>query len=370
VIVTGLGALTATVRVELFGPFPTVDAIRCSGTPFWTGTLVAGGDGTYTTAPVRIDRLGYYTYRESIDESPATTGTKTTCGDTAETTIARSEPRVTTLASAEVVFPGARIFDQIKVEGLGRSTATIEAELYGPFASRDAIRCTGEPFWRGQVRARGDGELRTRSAKVQQAGFYTYREHLVGSPLLTEYTTMCGEVVETVLARPQINTGRGEIAAVVRARDAGGRTPTRLRLPSLDIDAPVSPAGIDIGRSELAAPADIRRTGWWRDGAAPGAESGSILIAGHVDSAKLGAGAFYRLREARAGDRVQVTTADGRTSTYRVVSVRRYLKRRLPPDIYSLRGEPRLVLVTCGGPFDQATGHYRDNVVLTAVPVS
>jgi LPXTG-site transpeptidase (sortase) family protein len=277
---------------------------------------------------------------------------------------------VTTLASAEVVFPGARIFDRIKVEGLGRSTATIEAELYGPFASRDAIRCTGEPFWRGQVRARGDGELRTRSAKVQQAGFYTYREHLVGSPLLTEYTTMCGEVVETVLARPQINTGRGEIAAVVRARDAGGRTPTRLRLPSLDIDAPVSPAGIDIGRSELAAPADIRRTGWWRDGAAPGTESGSILIAGHVDSAKLGAGAFYRLREARAGDRVQVTTADGRTSTYRVVSVRRYLKRRLPPDIYSLRGEPRLVLVTCGGPFDQATGHYRDNVVLTAVPVS
>jgi sortase (surface protein transpeptidase) len=132
----------------------------------------------------------------------------------------------------------------------------------------------------------------------------------------------------------------------------------------------VSPAGVDIGKGELAAPSDIRRTGWWRDGATPGAESGSVLIAGHVDSAKLGAGAFFRLREARPGDRVQVITADGATATYRVVSVRRYLKRRLPPDIYSLRGEPRLVLVTCGGPFDRSSGQYKDNVVLTAVPVS
>ncbi len=32
------------------------------------------------------------------------------------------------------------------------------------------------------------------------------------------------------------------------------------------------------------------------------------------------------------------------------------------------RGRPRLVLVTCGGPFDRVAGHYRDNVVLTAVP--
>jgi len=31
-------------------------------------------------------------------------------------------------------------------------------------------------------------------------------------------------------------------------------------------------------------------------------------------------------------------------------------------------GRPRLVLATCGGPFIQSAGHYRDNVVLTAVP--
>jgi hypothetical protein len=66
---------------------------------------------------------------------------------------------------------------------------------------------------------------------------------------------------------------------------------------------------------------------------------------------------------------VQVTVAGGGTATYRVVSVRSYPKTALPTNVWSLRGPRRLVLVTCGGPFDEAAGHYRDNIVLTAVPV-
>ena len=116
-------------------------------------------------------------------------------------------------------------------------------------------------------------------------------------------------------------------------------------------------------------PANIHRLGWWSDGLQPGATSGSILIAGHVDSATAGAGALFGLRDARAGERIQVTTRSGRTFTYGVVSVQRMLKAQLPASVYSRTGRPRLVLVTCGGPFDTSIGHYRDNVVVTAVPV-
>jgi hypothetical protein len=140
-------------------------------------------------------------------------------------------------------------------------------------------------------------------------------------------------------------------------------------VPSLGIDAPVSPAGIDTVHGVLAVPPSIHRLGWWVDGAAPGARSGSILIAGHVDSATAGAGAFFRLKDARAGAEVTVRVSTGRTYRYRVVLVRDYLKRQLPPSVYSLRGRPRLVLVTCGGPFIESQGHYRDNVVLVALPV-
>jgi hypothetical protein len=43
-------------------------------------------------------------------------------------------------------------------------------------------------------------------------------------------------------------------------------------------------------------------------------------------------------------------------------------KAQLPTDIWSQKGHNHLELVTCGGTFDAAAGHYRDNIVVTAVP--
>jgi LPXTG-site transpeptidase (sortase) family protein len=122
-------------------------------------------------------------------------------------------------------------------------------------------------------------------------------------------------------------------------------------------------------KGELGVPSDIRKVGWWRDGAAPGDRTGAILLAGHVDSAKDGAGAFYGLKAAHAGDAVSLTSSDGKTRRYRVTSVKLVLKASLPTSIFSRAGKPRLVLVTCSGPFDSRTGHYRDNLVITATPV-
>jgi len=149
----------------------------------------------------------------------------------------------------------------------------------------------------------------------------------------------------------------------------GALTPTRVKLDSVGIDSPASPVGIDIGKGVLGVAPDIHRTGWWADGAQPGDKTGTVLIAGHVDSATGGAGAFFHVKDAKAGARIELATASGRTLTYKVVSVRSYLKTALPTDVWSRHGPARLVLVTCGGPFDHATGHYRDNIVLTAVPV-
>ena len=80
--------------------------------------------------------------------------------------------------------------------------------------------------------------------RLKEAGFYTYREHLVGTDLIAETTTECAVVAETTLARPLIITGRNDVDA---ARRASRRT-TRSRRracgsTSLGIDAPVSPGG-------------------------------------------------------------------------------------------------------------------------------
>lgn len=368
VVVTGLGRLSATVQVNLWGPFDSREAIRCTGAPYWTGTFTATGDGTYTTAPVAVQRAGYYTYQESIAETEAHGAFATGCAEVAETTLARAVPAVTTLVSRQVVFPGAMIFDRIRVRGIGRTEVPIEVQLYGPFSSRSAINCSGPPFWSGRVVARADGVLRSPEVRVRRAGFYTYRERIVGSELVTRTATECGLEEQTALARPQIVTGRGDVTRRLQTPPAAGSAPARVRSAALGIDAPVGAVRIDTTDGVLAVPPFIARTGWWQDGMVPGARAGAILIAGHVDSARAGPGAFFRLRAANAGDRVQVTTRSGRTFTYRVASVARYLKSRLPTSVYSSTGRPRLVLVTCGGPFETGTGRYRDNIVVTAVP--
>jgi LPXTG-site transpeptidase (sortase) family protein len=158
--------------------------------------------------------------------------------------------------------------------------------------------------------------------------------------------------------------GRGDKVAFV-AQGKGG--PSRVRLGRLGVDAPVSAIGIDLKSGALGIPENIKRVGWWRDGAEPGATTGTVLLAGHVDSAKEGAGAFYALKSARRGD-VVTLQAGGKTLRYRVTGTRRVAKAALPSSIYTRTGPARLVLVTCGGPFDARAGHYRDNIIVTAVP--
>ncbi len=190
---------------------------------------------------------------------------------------------------------------------------------------------------------------------------------MIGSPLVDKFTTECQLASGTALIAPRIITGGANAADYMAAPAAQGSRPTRVRLASVDIDAAVLPVGIDLKSGALGTPKSVRHAGWWKDGQAPGARSGTILITGHVDSARAGAGAFFSLHKAQVGDKVQIRAANGRTYSYRVTSVRSHHKNALATSIYSSKGAPRLVLVTCGGPFNHATGHYRDNIVVTAI---
>ena len=105
--------------------------------------------------------------------------------------------------------------------------------------------------------------------------------------------------------------------------------------------------------------------GWYDGGTRPG-DPGSAVILGHVDSTS-GPAVFYRLRELRPGDRVEVVQAGGSRIAFTVERVEQYPKRRFPTaEVYYPTLEPMLRLVTCGGAFNDATGHYTDNVIVFA----
>ena len=146
---------------------------------------------------------------------------------------------------------------------------------------------------------------------------------------------------------------------------APGAIPVSLRMPGIDVRAPVVPVAIRSGA--LDVPKDPKTLGWWRDGAKPGSSSGSVVVVGHVDSAVTGKGALFRLEQADVGSSVTVRTAKNDV-TYRVAARRIYGKASLPSSVFATIGSPRLVLITCGGPFNTHTHHYRDNIVVYAVP--
>jgi hypothetical protein len=145
--------------------------------------------------------------------------------------------------------------------------------------------------------------------------------------------------------------------------------PLELKVPALNLDATVAAVGVDARTGDFDVPPSVDRVGWYRFGPGISADAGSIVIAGHVDSAEQGKGAFFKLGSMKPGDKITLTGKSG-AKRFKVVGRERYAKTKIPLDKYFARdGALRLTLITCGGPFDAKTGHYRDNVVVTATPV-
>ena len=153
-------------------------------------------------------------------------------------------------------------------------------------------------------------------------------------------------------------------------------TPSRILMSRPDVNARVEPVDV-LPDGNLVIPENVRTVGWWRSGAAPGSPVGTVVLAGHVDSATAGPGALFHLDQAPVGSRITLrgTSLDdsraGAAQVYEVVGRRRYAKAALPAATLFAQGrKPRLVIITCGGEFDPATRHYADNVVVFAEPIS
>jgi len=146
------------------------------------------------------------------------------------------------------------------------------------------------------------------------------------------------------------------------------RPPVRLRLPAARIDLAVTPVGIRRNGS-LGIPENPATLGWWAAGGGPGA-GGTVVVVGHVDSRRSGAGPLARLRKVKLTAKVSVTTADGTRVGYRVVGRRTYRYDRLPASLFARGGPARLALITCTGRYDRRDRHYAQALVVYAAPTS
>jgi hypothetical protein len=149
-----------------------------------------------------------------------------------------------------------------------------------------------------------------------------------------------------------------------RAARAASVAPTLVALPG--VTARVVRAAVTGGALDI--PEDVGKVGWWTGGAGVTSRSGTIVLAGHVDSARQGLGAFASLRHVSVGTRVRIS-GGGSSRSFVVTGRRSYAKSTgLPASLYAQDVGLRLVLVTCTGVFDPVKRTYEDNLVLYAAP--
>ncbi|CAL9577387.1 class F sortase [Streptomyces sp. enrichment culture] len=163
-------------------------------------------------------------------------------------------------------------------------------------------------------------------------------------------------------------------AAEGRAEPGGDRNaapalapspPLRVRIPAIRVDAPLTGLSLTPSGSLDAPPAEERNlAGWYEAGTTPG-ETGTAIVAGHVDNAD-GPAVFYRLGALKRGDRVEVDRRDGTVALFTVDAVEVYSARDFPDDkVYGAAPRPELRVITCGGGYSKTTG-YQGNVVVFA----
>jgi len=154
--------------------------------------------------------------------------------------------------------------------------------------------------------------------------------------------------------------------AMITAPPMAAAVPVRIEIAKLDVDAPVMQLGLNQDGTVQVPPLnDHDLAGWYTGSVTPG-QDGSSVILGHVDSYE-GASVFFAIKNLNPGDLVTIVRADGSTAIFAVDGVQKVAKVAFPSSaVYGNTAYPSLRLVTCGGPFNSATGEYQDNIVVYA----
>ena len=199
-----------------------------------------------------------------------------------------------------------------------------------------------------------------RSLRTRVAG-------IAGVLLIATGIAVLGVAVAAQVHAPQPSQSVAGVIGSASGPSLSRSLPVAVDIPAIGVDAKLLRLGLNsdgtIQVPSIETSAD--EAAWYKYSATPG-QIGSSVIEGHVDSYQ-GAAVFFRLGALRPGDTVDVTLADGITAVFRVTGVREYVKSRFPAKaIYGATDFAALRLITCGGAFDYATGHYLSSTVVFA----
>jgi hypothetical protein len=183
-----------------------------------------------------------------------------------------------------------------------------------------------------------------------------------------------GAITVGIAALSQHHAPQPSAAAAGAIGPSATKGPSVRRSVPMSVDIPAIGVHSELLRLGLNADGTIQvpslatsagEAAWYKYSPTPG-QIGASVIEGHVDSYR-GPAVFFRLGALHPGDVIDVTLADGVTAIFRVTGVRDYAKVKFPTRIiYGPTDYAALRLITCGGIFDPATGHYLSSTVVFA----
>lgn len=142
--------------------------------------------------------------------------------------------------------------------------------------------------------------------------------------------------------------------------------PTRLQIPSLNIDASVQHVGITTSGA-MGIPSNFSDVAWYKYGPVPG-QYGSAVIDGHFDNGLGLPGVFKDLAEIKQGDDVFVQTSSGSLLRFMVTRVATYPYTDVPTaEVFGLDDRARLHLITCSGRWVRSDKTYNERVVVYTI---
>jgi hypothetical protein len=150
--------------------------------------------------------------------------------------------------------------------------------------------------------------------------------------------------------------------------------PVLVSIPAIGVTSKLMEVGLNADGTIQVPPLNdsplTNEAAWYKYSPTPG-QPGPSIIEGHVDSAADGPSVFFRLGALKPGDLASVTLADRQVAVFKVTAVRLYAKSQFPTStVYGFTDYASLRLITCGGSFDEQSGHYTSNVVAFASLVS
>lgn len=204
-----------------------------------------------------------------------------------------------------------------------------------------------------------------KSPRGQRHGRQPARLAAVLLSLLTTFTLLaCGSADERPASRATPQTTVTSTDSGSSAKALGRSEPTWIKVPSIEARSSLVPLGLNDDRTvEIPPVTEPMQAGWYQHSPTPG-ELGPAVILGHVDGSGQ-KGIFWRLREVKQGDEVQIGRQDGSVATFTVDRVEQIPKKSFPTDqVYGDTRDAQVRLITCGGEFDRAARSYLDNVIV------